>query len=459
MSEKFNILPLKIELLENLNDLKFDSMTPIQKKSLPIVLQGRDIIAQAKTGSGKTAAFGLGILNSLNTDELKIQSLILCPTRELAEQVAKEIRMLARKLQNVKVLTLCGGVAQYHQEVSLSHGVHLVVGTPGRVLRLLKDDLLNLENVTSFVLDEADRMLDMGFINDIKEIEFSVPDKRQSMLFSATFPDEILKLSEEIQTNASIVKVDTSHEKTSIVQKFYEVEGHGDKKEALLKILAKYKPDRFLVFCKMKQIADDVAKLLNNAGIQAAAIHGDLDQNERTSVLTKFSNKSISALVATDVAARGLDITDLAAVMNYDLPTDPQNYIHRIGRTGRAGKSGQAFSVFMNKEGYKIDAIEEELGMKFEISDLSKYSDDDIYDLVPPMKTIYISGGKKDKLRPGDIVGAIVGEAQVDASVVGDISILSVHSLVAIREEFVKDVIGKLNAGKIKNRKFKVGLA
>ncbi len=459
MDTTFAKLPLKQELLKNLEELNYATMTPIQEQGLPIVLEGHNIIAQAKTGSGKTAVFGLGILNFLDISITNAQSLILCPTRELAEQVAKEIRKLARVLKNVKVVTLCGGVAEIHQEKSLSYGAHILVGTPGRVLRLLSKHKLNFENVEMFVLDEADRMLDMGFYDDIMDIASHVPHHRQTLLFSATYPDGIEKLSRKIQKNPIEVKVDTEHKENIINQTFYEVEKHQDKNLALLKILGEYKPNRLIVFCKTKQITKDVAIFLNKHDIYAEGIHGDLQQNERTTVLTKFSNKSLSILVATDVAARGLDIDDLAAVINYDLPINPEMYVHRIGRTGRAGKNGLAFNLFIQKNNYKLDEIKEYTHKECKLEDISKLSSENKYDLIPPMKTMYISGGKKNNLRPGDILGALVGEAQLAPKDVGDISIFSVFSYVAIKTEKINQAINKLKSGKIKNKNFKVGLA
>ncbi len=459
MNEKFNTLPLKPELLKNLEELKFHQMTPIQAKSLPVILEGRDVIAQAKTGSGKTAAFGLGILNSLNMRDSYPKCLILCPTRELAEQVAKEIRTLARMSKNTKVLTICGGTSEYHQERSLSHGAHIVVGTPGRIQSFLKKGILNLDRAETLVLDEADRMLDMGFYDEMMNIISYLPEDRQSLLFSATYPEEIRELGESFQNDAVEVKVDTMHVESSIDEIFYEVQGHQEKNDALLKILSKYRPDRLIIFCKTKRITDDVAKFLVKQGIYAAGIHGDLEQNERTEIMTKFSNRSLSILVATDVAARGLDISDLAAVVNYDLPTDPEIYVHRIGRTGRAGQKGMAFSLFLNNKGYILDDIEDYTVKNCKCEEISDIEIEQTYDLTPPMQTIYISGGKRDKLRPGDLLGAIVGEAKVDSSNVGNISIFNVLSYVAIKREVVDQVVEKLRDGRIKKKKFKVGFA
>ncbi|MBL6991221.1 MAG: ATP-dependent RNA helicase DbpA [Bacteriovoracaceae bacterium] len=460
MNEKFEKLPLKQDLIKNLAELQFDSMTPIQASSLLEVLGGVDVIAQAKTGSGKTAVFGLGILNSLDIQGMNLQALILCPTRELAEQVAKEIRKLARMLKDVKILTLCGGTAEYHQERSLFHGAHVIVGTPGRVLRLLKKGSLRVPRIKTFVLDEADRMLDMGFHDDIMAIVAHLPRVRQSLLFSATFPDEIVELGKSVQRDATYVKVDTQHAPNAINQIFYELESHKEKNETLLKILAKYKLGRTIVFCKTKQITNDVAKFLNKNSIFAEAIHGDLMQNERTSVLTKFSNHSLSVLVATDVAARGLDITELPAVINFDLPTDAQVYIHRIGRTGRAGKTGQVFSLFLKKSSHLLDKIEDVTHTPCEVEDITNFclTESNLYDLVPPMKTMYIGGGKRNNLRPGDILGALTGDVNLNFSDVGEISIYNIVSYVAIKRDHIDHAVKKLQDGKIKNRKFKVGL-
>ncbi|MCK5883272.1 MAG: ATP-dependent RNA helicase DbpA [Bacteriovoracaceae bacterium] len=457
MIDKFEQYPLKKELLRNLEELKFHTMTPIQARSLPAVLEGIDIIAKAKTGSGKTAAFGLGVLNTLDSSSSSIQSLILCPTRELAEQVAKEIRSLARMMKNVKVLTICGGSSEFYQEKSLSYGAHIIVGTPGRILRLLKKETLDFSGLNSFILDEADRMLDMGFNDDIMRIESHLPTDRQTMLFSATFPEGISELSETIQKNAIEVSVDVEHSVDSIDQMFYELERHQDKNDCLLKILATFQPERSLVFCKTKQITADLADFLVKSGIKAAGIHGDLMQNERTSVLTKFSNQSLSVLVATDVAARGLDIQDLPAVINFDLPSDPEVYVHRIGRTGRAGKTGLALSLYITKNQFRVEAIEEFTGNEFTISELNTLSDTDSYNLLPPMQTMYVSGGKKNKLRPGDIVGALVGEAGLSSDDIGDISILPMVSFVAVKRDQIDHAVDSLRAGKIKNRKFKIG--
>ncbi len=458
-SNAFNTLPLRPELLENLQTLKFDSMTPIQEQSLPFILEGKNIIAQAKTGSGKTAAFGLGILKSLDTTEKELHAFVLCPTRELADQVAAEIRMLARSLPNVKITTLCGGTPESLQEKSLNAGAHIAVGTPGRVLQHLKKKTLKLYSIDYFTLDEADRMLDMGFEEELNEIITYLPKRKQSLLFSATYPDDIRKLSESVQDDAVEIKIDVTHKEDNINQIFYEVRPTQDKNNLLYKILSQYKPDRAIVFCRTKRETADVAEFLANRKIYAQCINGDLEQNERTDVLTKFSNRSLSILVATDVAARGLDIEDLAAVVNYNLPPSADDYVHRVGRTGRAGKKGLAFSFFNPIEEDKLEAIEDLLNKPCNIENPLDLSYTEKYSLTPPMRTMYISGGKKDKLRPGDIVGALVNEAKIDAKDIGDISVLNAFSYVAIKRSKVEKAISKLSHGKIKKKKFKVGLA
>ncbi len=455
--KKFTELKLDRRLKKNLSDLKFHSMTPIQEKSLPLILEGCDVIAQAKTGSGKTAAFGLGILNSIDIKQTRPQSLILCPTRELAEQVAKEIRTLARSIANMKVLTITGGKSEYHQQKSLAHGAHIIVGTPGRVLKLLKKKVLQTEFVTHYTLDEADRMLDMGFSEDILKITSYIPETRQTLLFSATFPDDIEQLSSTLQRDAKKISVDNSHQEHLLKEDFIELESHSEKDEALLKILAHYQSDQFIVFCKTKKIADSVADYLYKKGIMVSSIHGDLEQNERTATLTMFSNKSLSGIVATDVAARGIDIKDLDLVINYDISNDPEVYVHRIGRTGRAGSQGQAVSFITINEKNLFDEILKYQNRTHKLYSIEKYEVEKKYELLPPMTTLYISAGKRDRLRPGDIVGAIVGESQIDFAHIGDILITNTLSYVAIKSEFSERVCNSLMQGKIKNRRFKVG--
>ena len=459
MTNSFNNLPLAPKILDNLETLGFLSMTPVQEQALPLILEGFDLIAQAKTGSGKTAAFGIGILNKLNIEKKILQSLILCPTHELAEQVAEEIRRLARSIANCKVLVICGGASENQQLSSLEHGVHIIVGTPGRVLKFLKKGAINLSSIEFLVLDEADRMLDMGFREEMDTIATFTPRVKQTLLFSATFPPEIEELSRVFQKNPKRLSVDSQHEKNVIKQLFIQVSEHREKLLTVNKLLGLYKPQSTIIFCKTKLLCAEVAKNLMKQEIEALAFHGDLDQNERTVVFTKFSNKSCLVLVATDVAARGLDVKDLEAVINFDLPVNADVYTHRIGRTARAGKVGLAFSLFVPTEKYKLQDIETLAGSKNEYIDADKMGMSSPFSLKATMKTMYINGGKKEKIRAGDILGALINEAGINATDVGNINIFEKQSYVAIKSHLIKGAIDKLVEGKIKGRRFKVGEA
>ena len=361
---KFSSLPIKLEILENLSSLGYEHMTPIQQASLPDILNNKDLIAQAKTGSGKTAAFAIGILSKLDLSKRYVQALVLCPTRELSEQVCKEIRKLARFIPNIKITTLCGGSPMQAQESSLKSDTHCVVGTPGRVFDHIRKANLYLASIETLVFDEADRMLEMGFLNDMTEIVSHTPQSRQTLLFSATYPENIQNLSKNFQNDARLIKVDIDHSSLKVEQLFFEKDGENDLL-VLSSILTHYRPESTLVFCNTKLRCQQLAQDLRDKGYYALAIHGDLDQRERDEALVLFSNKSLSILVATDVAARGLDIKDLQAVVNYELPYDPEVYIHRIGRTGRALSTGLAFSLVDACEKKRLNAIEEYQVKKF----------------------------------------------------------------------------------------------
>ena len=354
----FSTLPLKPALLENIESLGYTQLTPIQAESLPHILEGKDVIAQAKTGSGKTACFGIGMLSRLDLSNFRVQAMVVCPTRELADQVCKEIRRLARFTQNIKVLALCGGVPFGPQVDSLRHGVHIVVGTPGRLQEHLRKRSLRLSNLKVLVLDEADRMLDMGFEEAVTEIISHAPTHRQTLLFSATFPDPIRELSRKFQYKPITVSIEESHHADIIEQLFYEVEKN-QRTNALGYLLSYHRPESTVVFCNTKKDCHDVANDLANGGFSVQALHGDLEQKDRDQVLVRFANKSCSILVATDVAARGLDIKELQAVINYELPWDPEIYVHRIGRTGRAGNKGLSLSLCTQQELPRVKAIED----------------------------------------------------------------------------------------------------
>ena len=452
----FSSLNLPASMLSNLSDLGYNEMTPIQAQSLPFALEGKDLIAKAKTGSGKTAAFAIGLLLNLNQRDFGTQALVLCPTRELSTQVAKEIRRLARFKNNIKVVTLSGGQPVGPQIGSLEHGAHIIVGTPGRIQDLIRKGKLHLERCTTVVLDEADRMLDMGFYEQIEGIIDYTPKKRQTLLFSATYPEGIQKLSADLQTDPIEVTVESLHNTSQIEQIFYPLE-RTKKPEALSRLLSHHQPESAVIFCNTKDQCREVSDHLRNEGYFAAALHGDLDQRERDQVLVQFSNRSNTILIATDVAARGLDIDDLEVVINYDLPRDPEIYIHRIGRTGRAGKEGLALSIYRDSEDYKLEAISEYQSLSLHtesLSSLKKISSEE--PTKPAMRTLCIAGGRKDKIRPGDILGAMTGEAGIEGSVVGKIDIYDFVAYVAVQRDQARKAHGRLINGKIKGRRFKV---
>ena len=447
----FSSLALSKAQLANLVSLGYHSMTPIQAQSLPAILQGKDVIAKAKTGSGKTAAFGLGLLNKLNPRFFGVQVLVLCPTRELADQVGKEIRRLARATSNIKLVLLCGGKPIGPQVGSLAHGAHIVVGTPGRIQDHLRKSTLKLDGLTTLVLDEADRMLDMGFIDVMQDIIDQTPSSRQTLLFSATYPDTIQQISRRFQKKPLMVTVESGHQPSVIEQLFYEVKKH-ERNDSLLALFEHYKPDSTVVFCHTKKQCDEVAVWLREHDIEALAIHGDLEQRERDQVLVRFANNSCSVLVATDVASRGLDIKSLQAVINYELPRDPDTYVHRIGRTGRAGEKGVALSLFTEAEQTRVKAIAS-YQKKPSIIDVTESLDrDSSFKLQPRMVTIQLDSGRKDKLRPGDILGALTGEAGLIGSQIGKIDIFDMSSYVAIERTALRQAMNYLSEGRVKGR-------
>ena len=450
----FSQLELPTSMLENLNDLGYLQMTEIQQQALPEVLAGHDLIAKAKTGSGKTAAFGIGLLLKLKQRSFKTQGLVLCPTRELATQVANELRKLARFTQNVKILTICGGQSIGPQIGSLEHGAHIVVGTPGRIKDHLRKQTLRLEHVETLVLDEADRMLDMGFADDIRQIIAMTPSKRQTLLFSATYPSSIKQLSKDILNNPTEVLIESTHTQLQIEQRFFEVDP-SVKIGALLQLLAVYKPTSALIFCNMKKTCSDVQEALRNAGYSASAIHGDLEQRDRDQVLVQFSNNSCNLLIATDVAARGIDIDSLPCVINYDLTRDSEVHTHRIGRTGRAGNTGLVLNLYQPSEAYKVSAIEDRFNTEFTIKDLPEVTEHTLPE-KPPMVTLCISGGKKNKIRPGDLLGALTGDAGLLSEQVGKINIYDFNAYVAVARPVARKALEQLSKGKIKGKKFKV---
>jgi len=431
-------------------------MTEIQAQSLPLILDGQDVIAQGKTGSGKTAAFTLGLLHNLDVKRFRIQALVLCPTRELADQVSVDIRKLARSIHNIKVLTLCGGTPLSPQAASLTHGAHIIVGTPGRIQDHLTRGSLNLKDLNTLVLDEADRMLEMGFQDAIDSVIEYSPTQRQTLLFSATYPKQIQNIAKRIMQKPTQISVKSTHDNNIIEQQFYSVQNNQDRMIALRLLLNKYQPDSSVVFCNTKREVQEVADELINRGYSAIAIHGDLEQRDRDQALVRFSNKSARILVATDVAARGLDIDNLSAVFNFHLAHDQEVHVHRVGRTGRAGNRGLAFTFFSNKDQHRIKLLEDILNRNIEAATLPAPSALDVTPLASEMITIRIEGGKKQKIRPGDIVGALTGQNGISGQQVGKIYVADNWSYVAVQRDTIKIAFKKLSEGKLKGRKFRV---
>ncbi|MCX2890818.1 MULTISPECIES: ATP-dependent RNA helicase DbpA [Pseudomonas] len=442
-------------MLANLDALGYASMTPIQAQSLPVILKGQDLIAQAKTGSGKTAAFGIGLLNPINPRYFGCQALVLCPTRELADQVAKELRRLARAEDNIKILTLCGGVSLGPQIASLEHGAHIIVGTPGRIQQHLDKGTLVLDGLNTLVLDEADRMLDMGFFDAIASIIGKTPSRRQTLLFSATYPASIKQLASDFMRNPQQVKVESLHTDNQIEQRFIEIDPQ-QRLEAVTRVLGHYRPQSCVAFCFTKQQCEDVVAHLTAKGIVAQALHGDLEQRDRDQVLTMFANRSSSVLVATDVAARGLDIDGLDMVINVELARDAEIHVHRVGRTGRAGEKGVAVSLVAPAEGHRAQAIEALQKSPLRWDQLDSLKNKGGEPLLPVMTTLCIAAGRKDKLRPGDILGALTGDAGIPGKQVGKIAIFDFQAFVAVERALAKQAMQRLNNGKIKGRALKV---
>lgn len=448
----FFSLGLPADLFNNLESLGYTEMTPIQDECLPPALAGSDIVGQGKTGSGKTAVFGLCLLAKLNIATSGVQSLVLCPTRELAEQVAGEIRRLARGMPNVRVLTLCGGTPSRYQSDSLRHGTHIVVGTPGRAEDHLRKTTLKLDNLTTLVLDEADRMLDMGFEETLDAILEHVPTKRQTLLFSATFPDEIKTTVDRMLTDPVRVAIDQEHDASSITQHFYKVSNEEQRLVALRLLLLHFAPESAVVFCRTRQAVRDVANELHRLGFSVLALHGELEQAERDQVLARFANKSTAVLVATDVAARGLDIDALDAVINYHIALDPEVHVHRVGRTGRAGSTGIACTLFADEDIHRLLQIE--AGVDPLKAQEALPTSDTLTQKpnTPEMITLEIYAGKKHKLRPGDILGALTGKHGIAGSQVGKIQILAMRSYVAVHKGAANQALRKLSEDKLKGR-------
>ncbi|HMS28045.1 MAG TPA: ATP-dependent RNA helicase DbpA [Burkholderiaceae bacterium] len=459
-SNNFNTLALAPATLANLDKLGYTEMTAIQAASLPLALLGKDLIAQAKTGSGKTAAFALALLANLNPRRFAVQALVLCPTRELADQVTMEMRRLARAEENIKIVTLCGGVPLRGQRASLEHGAHIVVGTPGRVMDHLDRQFLSLEALNTLVLDEADRMLDMGFLDDIATVAKQCPKERQTLLFSATYPEGIAQIAKQFMREPQTIKVESQHAENLIEQRFYQVTRESRLQTVAL-LLNHFRPVSTLAFCNTKNQCRELVTLLQAQGFSALALYGDLEQRERDQVLVQFANRSCSVLVATDVASRGLDIDQLEAVINVDVTPDAEIHIHRIGRTGRAGETGLALNLAsMDEMGFvgKIEQYQHRESVWHKVEELKPTSNDR---LLPPMATVHILGGRKEKIRPGDVLGALTndeGGTAFTREQIGKINVTEFSTFVAVQRDVATDAMHKLNNGRVKGKSVRARL-
>ena len=465
----FDDLGLSPGLREVVRELGFTAPTEVQARAIPLLLAGRDVVAQARTGTGKTAAFALPMLDRLATelvasDARTPRALVLCPTRELAAQVAREVRRLGRKLGGLRVLVLVGGEPRRTQASALEEGAHVIVGTPGRVLDHLKRRDLDVSRVGTVVLDEADRMLDMGFEDDMRAILAAAPRARQTLFFSATYPRSIAAMSAEHQREPVRITVEDAHEDVpEIAQWLMRVEPER-KLRTLGWVLGHFPHESALVFVNFKASADELVKALVKSGVSAAALHGDLEQHDRDRVLAKLRNGSTRVLVATDVAARGIDVEGLDLVVSYELATKPEVHVHRVGRTGRAGRAGVAVTFATPRDTDRVAAIEALIGAS--LPRLTRPRDENDAPIDAPvvdarrdaaMTTLRIFGGRKDKVRPGDILGALTGEAGGLAGTdVGKIEIHDTFSYVAVARGVSSKALRSLSTGRIKGRRFRV---
>jgi len=440
-------------------DQEYTTPTPIQEQAIPPILQGKDIMASAQTGTGKTAGFTLPLLQKLAMQPRATgnhtRALVLTPTRELAAQVHASIETYGKYL-SLRSTVLFGGVKFSPQMQRLCGGVDVLVATPGRLLDLFQQNTLDLDAISTLVLDEADRMLDMGFEDSMDAIVNELPRQRPTLLFSATYPPQIQAIAERVMVKPVLVQALEKHDSSSIKQDFYSISDEGERAVAVRLLLLKYRPDSTVIFCNTKRHVKDLTQELKRHGFSVLALHGDLEQKERDQALIRFSNNSVSIMVATDVAARGLDIDSLDLVINYHIASDPEIHVHRIGRTGRAGNKGHACSIVISKEKHKVARLAEYLGQEIEPIALPDTQLLKEPTFRPPMATIQIDGGKKQKLRPGDILGALTGDAGIDGKAVGKIDVLDYAAFVAIERKLADAALKRLNNGKIKGRKFKV---
>lgn len=394
---RFEEINLSSEIQKGIAAMGFEEMSPIQSQAIPIIMEGKDIIGQAQTGTGKTAAFGIPILEMVQEEEKNVQVLILCPTRELSIQVAEEIGNIGKYKKGIKVIPVYGGQPIDRQIRSLKRGIQIVVGTPGRVIDHIRRKTLKIDNVKMMVLDEADEMFDMGFRDDIGLVMDGLPEDRQTVFFSATMPQEIIRFASRYQRQPEIIKV--AHKELTmpkIEQYYFELKEHM-KTEILSRLIDIYNPKLTIVFCNTKRKVDTLVSELQGRGYFVDGLHGDLKQNQRDAVMNKFRNGSIDILVATDVAARGLDVDDIDLVINYDIPQDEEYYVHRIGRTARAGRDGVAFSFVVGRDRNKLKSIQKYANTTIKRKDIPTLKDMDKLYEVSALDKI------KEEINKGDL--------------------------------------------------------
>ena len=515
---KFEELQLSEELIRAVKDMGFEEATPIQSKAITKVLEGKDIIGQSQTGTGKTAAFGLPCIDMIDVNNKKLQAVILSPTRELAIQICEEFRKFLKYKEDIKVLPVYGGQPIERQITALKKGVQIVVGTPGRVMDHMKRRTLKMETVKMVVLDEADEMLDMGFRDDIETILDKIPEDRQTVLFSATMAKEIMELTDKYLINPELIKVARKELTVPNIEQIYFEIKEKTKVEATSRLIDMYSPDLAVIFCNTKKRVDELVEHLQGRGYFSEGLHGDLKQIQRDIVMKKFRNRTIEILVATDVAARGIDVDDVDIVINYDLPQDEEYYVHRIGRTGRAGRSGKAFSFVVGREIYKLRDIMKYTKAKIKLGKLPSLTDieeaktnnfiekvksvieegrltkyiniveniinedisavevsaallkmnlydentedidfeDDLENNNEKLVRLFINVGSKKRVRAKDIVGAIAGECGIPGKSIGDIDIYDDYTFLDVPKKYVKDILKGMKGKKIKKVSVKV---
>ena len=453
MTQAFSTLGLPEPLVRACESLGFAVPTPIQREAIAPALAGRDLLAQARTGSGKTLAFGLPLLATIEPAALRTQALVLCPTRELADQVSKDLRAAARFLPNLKLVTLCGGIPLRPQLASLDVPPDVVIGTPGRVLELLDQHALSLEHVGTFVLDEADRMLDMGFVDDIRRLAKHLPTQTRTWLYSATFNDAVRDVAAALLRDP--VEIAAALDEAPRIDEWVHMVEAARRHWAVMQVLADHAPDAALVFCNTRKETKALTEALKREGHAVDALHGDLEQREREEVLARFANGSLRVLVATDVAARGIDIAGLPMVLSAEIASDADQHVHRIGRTGRAGETGLAVAIVTPEEAHWRRSIEAARGAPFPERGL-RLSPERTKPRPADFRTLQIDAGRQDKLRPGDVMGALTGAAGLPAAAVGKISLYPTRCYVAVARARADEALSRLRTTGIKGRKLRI---